>query len=37
MGKQFIYCVNLEPMHIGSAKSEVHILETGSKQSAVRF
>lgn len=28
MGKQLICCVNLEPMHIGSVKSEVRILGT---------
>ena len=35
MGKQLICCVNLEPMHIGSVKSEVRILETDLKQGVV--
>lgn len=35
MGKQLICCVNLEPMHIGSVKSEVRILGTDSKQGVV--
>lgn len=35
LGKQLICCVNLEPMHIGSVKSEVHILGTDSKQGVV--
>ena len=35
LGKQLICCVNLEPMHIGSVKSEVRILGTDSKQGVV--
>lgn len=35
LGKQLICCVNLEPMHIGSVKSEVRILGTKSKQGVV--
>ena len=35
LGKQLICCVNLEPMHIGSVKSEVRILGTESKQGVV--
>lgn len=35
LGKQLICCVNLEPMHIGSVKSEVRILGTDAKQGVV--
>ena len=35
LGKQLICCVNLEPMHIGSVKSEVRILGTDSQQGVV--
>ena len=35
IGKQVICCVNLEPMHIGSVKSEVRILGTKSAQGVV--
>lgn len=35
VGKQVVCCVNLEPMHIGSVKSEVRILGSGSKQGVV--
>ena len=35
IGKQVICCVNLEPMHIGSVKSEVRILGTESEQGVV--
>ena len=35
IGKQIICCVNLEPMHIGSVKSEVRILGTESEQGVV--
>lgn len=35
VGKQVICCVNLEPMRIGSVKSEVRILGTESKQGVV--
>lgn len=35
MGKQLVCCVNLEPMHIGSVKSEVRILGSESKQGVV--
>ena len=35
LGKQLVCCVNLEPMHIGSVKSEVRILGTDSKQGVV--
>ncbi len=35
LGKQLICCVNLEPMHIGSVRSEVRILGTDSKQGVV--
>lgn len=35
LGKQLICCVNLEPMHIGSVKSEVRILGTESAQGVV--
>ncbi len=32
MGKQLVCYINLEPMHIGSVKSEVLILGTESRQ-----
>ena len=32
---QVICCTNLEPMHIGSVKSEVRILGTESEQGVV--
>lgn len=35
LGKQLICCVNLEPVHIGSVKSEVRILGTDSRQGVV--
>lgn len=35
IGKQVVCCVNLEPMHIGSVKSEVRILGTESEQGVV--
>ena len=35
VGKQVICCVNLEPMHIGSVKSEVRILGSESMQGVV--
>ena len=35
LGTQVICCVNLEPMHIGSVKSEVRVLGTDSKQGVV--
>jgi tRNA-binding protein len=35
IGKQLICCINLEPMHIGSVKSEVRILGTESLQGVV--
>lgn len=35
LGKQLVCCVNLEPMHIGSVKSEVRILGTDSQQGVV--
>ena len=35
LGKQLVCCVNLEPMHIGSVKSEVRILGTESAQGVV--
>ena len=35
IGKQIVCCVNLEPMHIGSVKSEVRILGTESEQGVV--
>lgn len=35
IGKQLICCTNLEPMHIGSVKSEVRILGTESQQGVV--
>lgn len=35
VGTQEVCCVNLQPMHIGSVKSEVHILGTDSVQGVV--
>ena len=35
LGRQLICCINLEPMHIGSVKSEVRILGTESAQGVV--
>ena len=35
LGTQVICCVNLEPMHIGSVKSEVRVLGTDSEQGVV--
>ncbi|OCN00857.1 tRNA-binding protein [Clostridium sp. W14A] len=35
IGKQLVCCVNLEPMHIGSVKSEVRILGSESEQGVV--
>ena len=35
IGMQVICCINLEPMHIGSVKSEVRILGTESEQGVV--
>ena len=35
MGKQVVCCVNLQPMHIGSVKSEVRILGSESEQGVV--
>ena len=35
IGRQVVCCVNLEPMHIGSVKSEVRILGADSKQGVV--
>ena len=35
IGKQVICCVNLNPIHIGSVKSEVRILGTESEQGVV--
>lgn len=35
VGIQVICCTNLEPMHIGSVKSEVRILGTESEQGVV--
>ena len=35
IGRQIICCVNLEPIHIGSVKSEVRILGTESEQGVV--
>lgn len=34
-GRQVVCCVNLEPMHIGSVKSEVRIMGTESEQGVV--
>ena len=35
VGTQVVCCVNLEPMHIGSVKSEVRVLGTDSEQGVV--
>ena len=35
IGRQIVCCVNLEPLHIGSVKSEVRILGTESEQGVV--
>ena len=35
LGKQVVCCVNLQPMHIGSVKSEVRILGSDSEQGVV--
>lgn len=35
VGTQVVCCVNLQPMHIGSVKSEVRILGTDSAQGVV--
>lgn len=35
IGRQVVCCVNLEPMHIGSVKSEVRILGSESEQGVV--
>lgn len=35
VGRQVVCCVNLEPMHIGSVKSEVRILGSESEQGVV--
>ena len=35
IGRQVVCCVNLEPMHIGSVKSEVRIMGTESEQGEV--
>ena len=35
IGSQVVCCVNLEPMHIGSVKSEVRIMGTESEQGVV--
>ena len=35
LGTQVICCVNLEPMHIGSVKSEVRVLGTDSERGVV--
>lgn len=35
IGRQVICCVNLEPMHIGSVKSEVRVLGTALAQGCV--
>ena len=35
IGKQLVCCINLEPMRIGSVKSEVRILGTESRQGVV--
>ena len=35
LGKQVVCCVNLQPMHIGSMKSEVRILGSDSEQGVV--
>ena len=35
IGRQVVCCVDLEPMHIGSVKSEVRIMGTESEQGVV--
>lgn len=35
IGRQVVCCVNLQPMHIGSVKSEVRILGSDSEQGVV--
>lgn len=35
IGRQVVCCVNLEPMHIGSVKSEVRILGADARQGVV--
>lgn len=35
VGRQVVCCVNLEPMHIGSVKSEARILGSESEQGVV--
>jgi tRNA-binding protein len=35
IGRQVVCCVNLEPMHIGSVKSEARIMGTESEQGVV--
>ncbi len=35
IGRQIVCCVNLEPMHIGSVKSEVRILGSDSEAGVV--
>ncbi|MBR1672458.1 MAG: tRNA-binding protein [Fretibacterium sp.] len=35
VGTQVVCCVNLEPMHIGSVKSEARVLGTDSEQGVV--
>lgn len=35
IGRQVVCCVNFEPMHIGSVKSEVRIMGTESEQGVV--
>lgn len=35
VGRQVVCCVNLQPMHIGSIKSEVRILGSDSSQGVV--
>jgi tRNA-binding protein len=35
IGRQVVCCVNLEPMYIGSVKSEVRIMGTESEQGVV--
>lgn len=35
VGRQVVCCVNLEPMHIGSVKSEVRVLGSDSEQGVV--
>lgn len=35
IGRQVVCCVNLEPMHIGSVKSEVRVLGSDSEQGVV--